>query len=74
MPARKDTPVTISLPSIDSATGLVDAGKAILAAVATGEITPNEAEALMSLIERQRRIVETADLEVRLAALEGGAK
>lgn len=71
MPARKDSPVSISLPSINGAAGLVEAGQAILAAVSAGEITPAEADALMSLIERQRRVVETADLEARLAALEG---
>jgi hypothetical protein len=74
MPARKDSPIAIDLPAMDSAAGLVEAGQAILAAVASGEITPNEADALMSLIERQRRIVETADLEARLAALEGETK
>jgi hypothetical protein len=74
MPARKDSPIAIELPAVDGAAGLVEAGQAILAAVAAGEITPNEADALMSLIERQRRIVETADLEARLAALEGDAK
>lgn len=71
MPARKDSPVSISLPLINGAAGLVEAGQAILAAVSAGEITPAEADALMSLIERQRRVVETADLEARLAALEG---
>jgi hypothetical protein len=68
MPARKDSPISIELPAVNGAAGLVEAGQAILAAVASGEITPNEADALMSLIERQRRIVETADLEARLAA------
>ncbi|MDE1915010.1 MAG: hypothetical protein KGJ57_05005 [Sphingomonadales bacterium] len=71
MPARKDSPITIDLPAVDGAVGLVEAGQAIIAAVASGEITPAEADALMSLIERQRRIVETADLDARLAALEG---
>lgn len=70
MPARKDNPITITLPVINGPDSLQDAGKAVLAAVAGGEITPNEGDALMTLIERQARIAETANLEARITALE----
>jgi hypothetical protein len=43
---------------------------AILAAVANGELTPGEGQALASLIEAQRRTLETEDIEQRLRAIE----
>jgi hypothetical protein len=69
-PARKDAPVMIDIPDISTADGTLKAGSAIVAAVASGEISPDEGQKLMSLIEVQRRQIETADLEARLAALE----
>ena len=73
MPARKDSPISIDLPPIEGIAGLLAAGEAVLRAVAAGEITPAEGYAIMSLIERQRRIVETADLAERLGKLERGS-
>ena len=73
IPARKDMPVAIDLPVIADASGLVAAGNALLAAVSAGDITPGEAEAVMGLLERQRRLVETEDLAQRIADLERGA-
>lgn len=70
LPARKDSPVTIKLPADVSAAGLVAAGRAVLKSVATGQLTPSEGDAMMGLLERQRRIIDTANLEGRLAALE----
>jgi hypothetical protein len=50
--------------------GLVQAQAAVIAAVARGELTPDEGAALGSLLENQRRAVETHDHERRLQALE----
>lgn len=74
MPARKDNPVNLELPTMDSAHGVLAAGSAIMTAVAGGEITPDEGDRLMGLVERQRKIIETADLAERLAVLEQKAK
>ena len=73
-PARKDAPVVIDLPDINTADGTLKAGSAIVAAVASGDISPDEGQKLMSLIEIQRRQIETADLEARLAALEASTE
>ena len=70
MPARKDNPVTLDLPAMDTAQGALAAGTAIMDATASGQITPDEADKLMGLVERQRKIIETADLAERLTALE----
>jgi hypothetical protein len=42
-----------------------------MTAVALGDVTPGEGETIIGLLDRHRRAVETADLETRLAALEG---
>ena len=71
-PARKDAPVSITLPAIRSATDAVKASAAVLAAVAAGEVTPDEAGRIMALLTAHKTIVETGDLERRVAALEEG--
>ena len=43
---------------------------AVADAVGTGEITPDEGQAVASILEAKRRAIETVDLEARLSALE----
>jgi hypothetical protein len=43
---------------------------AMVAAVSDGTLTPEEAAAISAVLEAQRRAVETAQLEQRIAALE----
>lgn len=74
VPPRKDTPITISLPTITNASDVVEASAAVLAAVAAGEITPHEAGRVMTLLTAHRAIVETSELSDRIAALEATAK
>ena len=69
-PARRDNPVSFTLPRIESAADATSAMAAILAAVASGEVTPGEAETIGKLIETHVRTLETAEFERRLAALE----
>ena len=69
-PARKDTPISFSLPAITCPADTVTASNAVLAAMAGGEITPDEAGRVMSLLTAHRAIVETSDLADRIAALE----
>jgi hypothetical protein len=51
----------------DAAKGL----STIVAAVASGDLTPSEAAELTKLVEDFARLLETIDHEVRLKALEG---
>ncbi len=70
LPPRKDRPVTIILPLIES---LADASKAmgsVSNAVAAGEITPSEGQVLSAIIENYRKIIETTELEKRITDLE----
>lgn len=69
-PPRKDTPISIELPPVKSAEDTVTASSAVLAAVSTGEITPDEGGRIMALLTAHRSIVEIGDLERRMAALE----
>ena len=46
-------------------------GETVLRAMAAGEITPDEAAAVMQVVTAQMRIVEVDDLVKRIEALEG---
>lgn len=73
-PARKDAPIIFALPPIKSADDALVASSALLAAVAGGEVTPDEAGRVMALLTAHRSLVETSDLEARILALEGRGK
>ena len=70
LPPRKDRPINFSLPSITGAADLLRALGAILEAVALGEITRVEGQALTAMVEAFRKGLETTDLEARVTALE----
>jgi len=70
LPPRKDRPVNFTLPRIEGAEDLVKALRAILEAVAQGEITPAEGQTLTAMLDGYRKGLETADLEARVTALE----
>lgn len=70
-PPRKDAPITLNLPPVRSAQDAVEASAAVLAALAAGDVTPDEAGRVMALLTAHKGIVETGDLERRIAALEG---
>ncbi len=69
-PARKDAPIAFALPAIRTAADTVSASASLLAAVATGEVTPDEAGRVMALLTAHKSLVEAGDLEARIAALE----
>jgi len=71
-PPRRDAPVTIDLPQMQSAADAAKAAGAVLDAVALGDLTPTEGANIMALVETYRRTLETSELEARVAALEGG--
>jgi multidrug efflux pump subunit AcrA (membrane-fusion protein) len=69
-PPRRDAPVSVALPPIRTAADAVEASAALLEAVAGGEVTPDEAGRIMALLTAHKQIVETGELEGRIAALE----
>lgn len=69
-PPRKDSPVSFTLPPITTAADTIAASSSLLAAVADGEVTPDEAGRVMALLTAHKALVETGDLERRIEALE----
>ena len=69
-PARRDAPISFDLPAVTSALDTVAASSALLAAVAAGEVTPDEGGRVMALLSAHKSIVEAGDHERRLAELE----
>ncbi len=69
-PERRSRPVLLDLPVIKTADDIVAALGKIVCAVAAGELTPDEAAGVTSIIEAQRRAIETLELEKRITSLE----
>ncbi len=73
-PPRKDGPVKVALPTIESVADIPAVTSALLDAVGKGQLTPSEAQAVAGLVEAHRKALETEELERRIAALEQTAK
>jgi hypothetical protein len=70
VPIRKGKPVQFELPACTDAQGLGEAFDAVIAAVASGSLTPDEGAVIAGLLTEKRKFVETEALEQRLQALE----
>jgi hypothetical protein len=69
-PARKGAPLRIDLPSIDTLDDVLKAQTAVINAMSKGNISPDEASLITTVIEAQRKTFESIDLERRITALE----
>lgn len=69
-PARKSRPVSLALPAISTAADVVTALGTVAGAMASGDLTPDEAQAVSAVLEGKRRAIETVELEARITALE----
>ena len=69
-PARKGRPVQFDLPEMRTPADLATALGVVGQSVAAGDISPEEGAAVAAILEAQRRAIETAQLEARIAALE----
>lgn len=69
-PARKDSPVQFELPPVTSVSDAVSASSSVLASVAAGDLTPDEAGRIMGLLTAHKSLVELCDIEARIARLE----
>ena len=69
-PARKDSPVSFDLSPVRTVADAVEASASVLAAVAAGEVTPDEAGRVMALLTAHKGLVEVGNLEARITALE----
>jgi hypothetical protein len=69
-PARRGRPISINLPPIRKIDDLICALSAVIAAMASGEITPDEAATAAGIFEVKRKTLEMAELEQRMVAIE----
>jgi hypothetical protein len=73
-PARKGSPVSLTLPSVRNASDVADAMNVLLGEMADGEITPDEASIIAGILDARRRSIETVEHEARLSELEAKVK
>ena len=69
-PVRRGRPVSLPLPVVNSAGDVLAALGVTIQAMGDGDITPDEAATVAGVLEVKRRAIETAELEIRIAALE----
>ncbi len=69
-PARRGAPLEIGLPAVATTEGVTAALAALVAEMSAGTVTPEEAQTVASVIEAQRKAIETTELEKRVLALE----
>jgi hypothetical protein len=69
-PPRRDRPVSFDLPKINCAADAAQASAALVAAAASGDLTPSEAAELGKLVDSYVHALAASDFEVRLAQLE----
>ena len=70
LPPRKTRPIKFDMPAVETTSDLVAALGSVIAAVATGKLTPDEGSAVAGLIETKRKAIEVSELDARLTALE----
>jgi hypothetical protein len=69
-PIRKGRAITLALPMTDSAVGIADAMAVVVAQMAAGEVTPEEATSVIGILEAKRKAIELTEIEARIEALE----
>ena len=70
LPPRKDRPVQLDLPPIETVGQISLAMAAVSRAISEGEITPGEGETVVNILALQKDVMATAELERRLETLE----
>jgi hypothetical protein len=66
----KGRPVSLELPPVETVQDVLRAQAAVISAMATGQITIDEAATVTEVLEVRRRMLEMVDMERRLVALE----
>lgn len=70
MPPRRDRPIYVDLPRVETLSDAARAMSSLVSAVSGGDLTPSEAEAVAKLLSNFSIALENADFEARLSALE----
>jgi Family of unknown function (DUF5681) len=69
-PVRRGRPVHLDLPTVRTASDVAEGISALMRAIASGELTPDEAATVAGIFELRRKSLETAEFEQRLQILE----
>lgn len=69
-PPRKSRPISIDLPKVETVDDISKAHEVVIAAMAIGDVTPEEANVIAGVIDAKRRAIETVELEKRIQELE----
>ncbi len=69
-PARRDRPVSLVLPPIATAGDVMQAMAAVTSAIAAGQVTPGEGQAISTVLAAARQAIETTELADRISRLE----
>jgi Family of unknown function (DUF5681) len=70
VPIRKGAVVQLDLPEVKTSKGVAAALAALVHAMASGDVTPDEASTISSVLEIRRRAIETQEIDERLKKLE----
>jgi hypothetical protein len=73
VPARRNPPVKLTLPPVDTASGVTKALNVVLKAISSGRLTPEEGLTISDILETKRCAIETAELETRIVDFEAGS-
>ena len=69
-PVRKGRPVPLALPEVTTADGMLKALAAVVARLADGTLTPDEAATIASVVAAPKAILEVQEFERRIVELE----
>ena len=69
LPPRKCRPLKVSLPQINDPDDILKAVNSVMKAVSAGQITTDEADALLRSVEAARKAIETEQLHLELDEL-----
>ena len=70
VPIRKGAVVQLDLPEVTTSKGVAAALTALVHAMASGDVSPDEAATIGSVLEIRRRAIETLEIDERLKKLE----
>jgi hypothetical protein len=69
-PPRRGRPVHLKLPPIGDAASVMNAHATLLGDIASGKVTPEEAEPVSAMLGAHLKTIETVDIDRRLRDLE----
>jgi hypothetical protein len=73
VPARRNPPVKLTLPPVNTAAEVANALNVVLKAISSSRLTPEEGLTISDTLETRRRAIETAEQEARIFDLESGS-